>query len=186
MLLSLFFLGNHLRKTLKENKRLERNEKALLSDVSFYKTKSGESAASVLQLELTRQSLSNSNLSLKDEIKKLNIKLKRVVSTSRTATKSNYNIKTLVKDSIIYKDRVIIDTVAVVRYNDEWITFDGIIKAKEFLGKIETRDTLIQVVHRIPYRFLFFRYGTKAIRQEIVSKNPYSRINYSEYIKLVR
>ena len=43
-----------------------------------------------------------------------------------------------------------------------------------------------QVVHRIPRRFLFIRWGTKALRQEIVPSNPHTRIVYSEYVKIER
>lgn len=51
---------------------------------------------------------------------------------------------------------------------------------------IESRDTLRQIVHRIPRRFLFIRWGTKALRQEIISSNPHTRIVYSEYIRIER
>ena len=47
-------------------------------------------------------------------------------------------------------------------------------------------DTLRQAVHRIPRRFLFIRWGTKAHRQEIVSTNPHTRIVYAEYVKIER
>lgn len=45
-------------------------------------------------------------------------------------------------------------------------------------------DTLDQAVHRVPHRFWFIKWGTKAIRQDIVCRNPYSQITYSEYIEL--
>ena len=37
-----------------------------------------------------------------------------------------------------------------------------------------------------PRRFLFIRWGTKALRQEIISSNPHTRIVYSEYIRIER
>ena len=43
-----------------------------------------------------------------------------------------------------------------------------------------------QVIHRIPRRFLFIRWGTKALRQEIVSTNPHTRIVHAEYVKIER
>ncbi|WP_350308236.1 DUF6549 family protein [Gabonibacter massiliensis] len=49
---------------------------------------------------------------------------------------------------------------------------------------MESRDTLVQIVYRVPRKFLFIRWGTKAIRQEVISKNPYSKITYSRYIEL--
>ena len=47
-------------------------------------------------------------------------------------------------------------------------------------------DTLRQIIHRVPRRFLFLRFGTKAVRQEIVSSNPHSRIVYTEYVRFER
>ena len=38
----------------------------------------------------------------------------------------------------------------------------------------------------VPRRFLFFRWGTKAIRQEIIPANPHTRIVYAEYVQLSR
>ena len=52
--------------------------------------------------------------------------------------------------------------------------------------RVESTDTLRQVVHRVPRRFLFIRWGTKALRQEIVSSNPHTRIVYSDYVKFER
>lgn len=52
--------------------------------------------------------------------------------------------------------------------------------------RIRSIDTLRQVVHRIPRRFLFIRWGTKALRQEIVSTNPHTRIVHAEYVKIER
>jgi len=51
---------------------------------------------------------------------------------------------------------------------------------------VTSTDTLRQIVHRVPRRFLFIRWGTKAIRQEIVSTNPHTRIVYTEYIDMRR
>ena len=51
---------------------------------------------------------------------------------------------------------------------------------------VESVDTLRQVVHRVPRRFLFIRFGTKAVRQEIVSSNPHTRIVYAEYVRFAK
>ena len=52
--------------------------------------------------------------------------------------------------------------------------------------RVESVDTLRQVVHRVPRRFLFIRFGTKAVRQEIVSSNPHTRIVYAEYVRFAK
>ena len=35
-------------------------------------------------------------------------------------------------------------------------------------------------------RFWFICWGTKAVRQEVTTRNPYSRIIYTEYLELKR
>jgi hypothetical protein len=49
---------------------------------------------------------------------------------------------------------------------------------------IATLDTLHIFAHRIPKKFLFFEYGTKAIEIEAYTTSPYSNIIYSNTIKI--
>jgi len=74
--------------------------------------------------------------------------------------------------------------LSCINYQDPYLTFSGSITGKQFSGLIQSRDTIVQVIRRVPRRFWFIRWGTKAIRQEVISKNPYSRIAYTEYIEL--
>lgn len=75
--------------------------------------------------------------------------------------------------------------VQAIRWKDPWINVDGLIMPDKKLDlRIQSVDTLFQVVHRVPKQWLFFRWGTKAIRQEVVSSNPHTKIVYSEYIEL--
>ena len=60
------------------------------------------------------------------------------------------------------------------------------IRADSVSCRVVSVDTLQQIVHRVPRRFLFIRWGTKAIRQEVVSSNPHTNIVYTEYIELKR
>ena len=62
------------------------------------------------------------------------------------------------------------------------MTVDGVIDNDSVSCSVSSVDTLHQIIHRIPRRFLFFRYGTKAIRQEIVSSNPHTEVVYSEVV----
>ena len=78
------------------------------------------------------------------------------------------------------------DTVRLFRWRDAWVTIDGLVAGDSVRCRIESVDTLRQVVHRIPHRFLFIRWGTKALRQEIASSNPHTRIVYTEYIRTER
>lgn len=171
-----------LDKTIKEKQRLSNNQEALLSDVDHYKTESGKNAASVQKLELTKSELEKYNVDLKETISDLNLKINRIQAAATTATQSNYKIKTVVKDSIVYRDIPV--KLQRIDFRDPYIDLTGTIDSGTFSGDITTRDTLVQIIHRVPKKFLFIKYGTKAIRQEVVSKNPYSKIVYTEYIEL--
>lgn len=175
-----FWLGN----VREEKRRLANNQDALLSDIQFYKTEAGNNAASVQKLELSRSELKQHCTELVKTVDELNLKVKRLQAASTTVSKTEVAIKTPVRDSIVYRERP--DTVKRINWKDPWVELDGMIDKEIFSGEICSTDTLIQIIHRIPRKFLFFRWGTKAIRQEMINKNPHSRIVYTEYIELKR
>ena len=61
---------------------------------------------------------------------------------------------------------------------------EGRIEEDSVSCRVESVDTLRQIVYRIPRRFLFIRWGTKALRQRIVSTNPHTRIVAAEYVRI--
>ena len=73
-----------------------------------------------------------------------------------------------------------------VTYDDKWLRIAGLIWSDSLRLEIHSIDTLHQVVHRIPRRFLGIPFGTKYLRQEIVSSNPHTTLIYSEYIRITR
>lgn len=182
LILTVSVLSYWLNNVREEKTRLADNQEALLSDVDYYKTESGKSAASVLKLELSKSELENHCQDLTKTIDDLNIKIGRIQSVSTTVTKTEVEIQTVVRDSIVYRDLPV--NLKVVKWRDPWVTLNGVLDGETFSAKIESVDTLSQVVHRIPKKFLFIKWGTKAIRQEVVSSNPHSKIVYTEYIEL--
>ena len=178
---SVFMIGK-VRSLKKERDRLENNQTALLSDVEYYKTESGKNAASVQKLELTKSELEKHCIDLTQTVKDLGIKVKRLQSASTTVTKTEVEIQTVVHDSIVYRDRPVI--LKTINWKDPWIKLDGILDGEDFSAKIQSIDTLNHIAHRVPKKFLFFRFGTKAVRLEVVNKNPHSQIVYTEYIVL--
>lgn len=178
---SVFMIGK-VRSLKKERDRLENNQTALLSDMEFYKTESGKNAASVQKLELTKSELEKHCQDLTQTVQDLGIKVKRLQSAATTVTKTEVEIKTVVRDSIVYRDRPVI--LKTINWKDPWIKLDGILDGEDFSAKIQSIDTLSHIAHRVPKKFLFFRFGTKAVRLEVVNKNPHSQIVYTEYIEL--
>lgn len=78
------------------------------------------------------------------------------------------------------------DSAATFRWNDPWTSVEGVIGREGVECRVESRDTLIQVLRRVPRRFLFIRWGIKAVRQQTVSTNPHTTVVFSEYVELER
>jgi len=187
-LIILLFAVSHYRGQWQKERagriRLAANQAVLLSDLQTYRISDSLNAARVDALTMTVEEFRKNVKEQTALIKEMGIKLNRLESSAITGTETSYYITAPVRDSLVFVP--VPDTLKILRYSDTWVTIDGYIKAREFIGKIESRDTIVQVVHRVPRRFLFFRYGTKGIRQEVVSKNPHTKINYSRYIKLTK
>ena len=168
---------------LKENARLENNNYALIESVKTYRTKADESAASVQVLRLKVGEYEELRAADAERIRNLKIKLKRLESASKSVTKMAVDITVPLRDTVILRDTLRLhDTVRLFRWRDSWVTVDGVIDKNSVSCSVSSVDTLHQIIHRIPRRFLFFRYGTKAIRQEIVSSNPHTEVVYSEVV----
>ena len=184
LVIIIVFLSRSLHRQRQENDRLSSNQTALFQDISYYRTRDSLSAASVERLTLTKKELEQNCEALARDIKDLKIKLKRVQSVSQASIETEHIIRTVVRDSLIVRDRV--DTLQCIDYHDNYLTLSGCIEHNHFSGHIMSRDTLLQVIHRVPHRWWFIKWGTKAVRQEIVSKNPHTHVVYSRYIELKR
>ena len=162
-------LAGVLRRYRTETRRLEQNQRALLS-------RAGDA----------------------ERIRQLGIRLRRVEAAATLATATEIDVQVPLHDTIARRDfaavcdsgrlaaAVRFDTVRSFRWRDPWVTVEGRIRGDSADCRVESVDTLRQVVHRVPRRFLFIRFGTKAVRQEIVSSNPHTRIVYAEYVRFAK
>ena len=163
-----------------ENQRLRRNQHSLLSDITLYQTKAGESAASVEVLELELHELREHRAKDAEHIKELGIKLRRAESYAKSVAQMQREASIPLRDSVVERDSIkIFDTTL-----DCHTRLRGRVSTDSLYVDIRQRDTIYQVVHRVPRKFLFFRFGTKAIHQDVWSSNPNTEIVYTEYIEL--
>lgn len=170
-----------------ERQRLEANQLSLMTDVEYYRTRDSLSAAGVERLTLTNREFRRHAEELERSVEDLQLKLRRLQSASRTSVTTAYPVETQLRDTVILRDTLNMrDTVRLLQFENPWLTLDGILEDDIFRGRIESRDTLIQLIHRVPRRLWFIRLGTKAIRQEVTTRNPYSQITFTEYIELKR
>ena len=204
---ALGILGKAYRSAVEERNRLSRNQSTLLDSVKHYKTAAGKEAASVQALELKVSELERYKAHAAAEIRALGIRLKRVESVATTTTRTEVRITVPLTDTAAIHpedtrmqavdslhanpDRILADNLPAgeikeFRWDDGHVGIRGIIEADSVRCDVVSIDTLRQIVHRVPRRFLFIRWGTKAIRQEILSTNPHTQIVYAEYIDMRR
>jgi hypothetical protein len=154
-----------------------------LEDVTYYRTQDSLSAASVERLTLTKNELEQYNVELAKTVKELGIKISRIEAASEQATSTEVSVITPVKDTTIIVREIPVLAKAF-DWRDQWVSISGIINNDSVSCRVTSVDTLDQIIHRIPKKFWFIKWGTKAIRQEIVSKNPHTRMIYTKYLEL--
>lgn len=172
-----------------ENRRLTQNQTALASEIEHYRTQLGQEAASAQALRLRCAEFEELRAADAEEIRRLGIRLRRVEAAGKNVTQTDLEVRAPLHDTIVIHRRdtlPIIDTARGFRWQDPWVTVEGLLVGDSVACRVQSIDTLRQVVHRIPRKFLFIRWGTKALRQEIVSSNPHTRIIYAEYIRIER
>ena len=157
----------------------------LLDDIDRYQTKDSLNVVSVGEMQLK---LSELNKYRSDDIKlieSLQADKKRLQQITTTQTQTIYDLTANVRDSIIYRDNYLIDTLRCINIADRWFDMTGCIDTNaKFSGRFENRDSLLYVEHIIPKKFLFIKWGIKEKRQEIVSRNPHTNITGAEYITI--
>lgn len=176
------------RDAVAEKDRLQRNENALIEQARNYRTESEKNASSVQVLTLKKDELERYNEELVKTCEDLNIKLKRAQSISQTGTHTEYVIRGEVRDSIVYvRDIGALDSLRCSDYKDPYLAFSYCVDSSGvYTADIETYDTITAIAHRIPRKFLFFRFGTKEIRQEVVCANPHTRITTATKIDIIK
>lgn len=177
--------GVVISRLIEENGRLERNQRALMGEVQLYRTENDRSAASIEALELTVAEFREVHERDAKEIESLGIRLRRAESYAKSA------MITTIVDTIVVRDTVVVRDSLPESYRyfaaaDAWSRVEGILYGDSLSYAVHSVDTLHQVIHRVPRKFWFIRYGTKAIRQEVWSSNPNTELVYTEYIELPR
>ena len=168
-----------------EQQREKSNNQALLQSVNYYKTEAEKSAASVQILRLRCGEFEELRAGDAEKIRQMGLKIRRLESAANSVTQTKLEVVVPIRDTVVIRDTVkTIDTLRLFRWQDNWVTIDGVIDSDSVACTLRSVDTLHQVVYRVPRRFWFIKFGTKALRQHIVSSNPHSEIVYTEYVKI--
>lgn len=172
-----------------ENGRLKQNLTAQASHTELFRNRLGEAAAQSQTLRLRIAEYERLRADDAARIRTLGIRLRRLEAAAKAVTATAAELHAPLHDTVVVRLRdtlVLRDTVRLFRWHDAWVRIEGEIAADSVFCRVESVDTLHQTVYRIPRRFLFIRWGTKALRQEISSSNPHTRIVAAEYVKIER
>lgn len=178
--------------------RLKENQNILLHNgkVDIKRTNTGLSQASVTALTLRSSEFRQSGDTLLQVAKSAGIKTSRISEAATASTTTSVEFKTRIFQTIVHD--TVRDTVArslttflpskqlQLSWNDPWVSLSGTITDSIFHGSITSVDTLDIIVHRVPKRFLFFRFGCKQVRMDIISRNPHIRLTYARYYQLMK
>jgi hypothetical protein len=190
IILALAFLISRTLKLQEENKRLTNNQIVLLDSMQVYKVADSLNAAKINVLELSLSDYKK----YREEDAKLIKKLKadKLSATTSINTTTTTKIKVQIKDSIIYKDRVVpVDTVKQINFDSKWTSVRGYLANDTVNLDIENREELLVAESFIRKKFIgiklpiwLFGYKTKSI--DVVSKNPNTKITNLEYIQIYK
>lgn len=160
--------------------RYASNTSILMQDIERYRTSDSLNAAKVGVLSLKLSEMEDLRAEDIKTIESLKIKKKELEQITTMQMRTIANIKGEVRDSVVYRDKIIRDTVKALNVSDDWIDLHGVIYDDGiFDGTLEVRDslTIVETVQR--KRFLGFLWRTKRIKSrevDVVNKNPYSQI----------
>lgn len=170
--------------------RLEQNQGLLLHNgkVEITQTPTGRSHASAPALNLKTKEFKQSGDTLVKIAKQIGIKTKRIEEAATATTQTTAEIAAPITYIVptAQPDTTKPGNVAHLSWSDPWLSLTGNILDSVFHGTITSTDTLDIIVHRIPKRFLFFRYGCKEVKMDIISRNPHTKLTYAKFYKIVK
>ena len=158
--------------TLKaEKERLEVNVSALAKASKEYKFRDSLNAVSVTALNLKVSELEDMRAEDHKLIKELKLKPKDVEYLTK--------VTTITERSVEY----IVDTVGCFYHQDQWLKIEACIQDSSM--HISSKDSVAQIIHPI-YRkkFLWWKWGVKGFKQEVINFNPHTNVAYSEIITI--
>lgn len=163
-----------------EKDRYKQNTNVLMQDVSRYRTSDSLYAVKVGVLSLKLDELEELRAGDMKTIERLKVSKRELEQVTTMQMQTIANLKGQVKDSVVYANNIIQDTLQTLDVSDEWIDLHGeIYEDGSFSGTLEVRDSLT-IVETVQYkRFLGFLWRTKRIKHreiDAVNKNPYTTI----------
>ncbi|MBP5694102.1 MAG: hypothetical protein J6X03_01425 [Bacilli bacterium] len=182
VVLSVAFLStcSYIKKLKVENLAYRQNVSVLMDSTNHYKVADSLNAIQVKELQLSLAEYKKYRQDDQALIEKL--KADKAQTIIKTETKIEYEIKTEIRDSIIYKD-----TLKAFQYHDKWTDVIGLLDKDSVDLQIKNKEELMLVESLQRKKFLFFKlpvwlFGYKHKTLDVVSKNPNTTIVSTEYV----
>lgn len=189
-LAAIFIQGASIRSLRDDLHHYKNNNEALLTEAAHFKVRDSLSAVKVEQLSLTIREYEKYRAADAEIIKDLKIKNKNLNSVNTVQSKMIAELRGAFHDTtIVYKvDTLLIEQNARhLHIEDPWITLDGYDRDGEFIGTVESRDSLI-IATEVKYkRFLGFLWETNKVDKRsvsVMSKNPHTQLLNTEFVEI--
>lgn len=167
-----------------ERNQYQQNTYSLLSDIEELRADSSLQAHQVQTLSLSLEEYKKYRAADAQTITDLKLKLKQVSAVAKQELEVNVPISAPVKDSVVVSNDMP-DTIQTISYKDQYVSFDGTIQHDSLIAQFHVPVTISQVLYKVPkHKFLWWSWGCKAVKQVIITNNPYVQLNYSEYIEI--
>lgn len=162
------------------------NKDVLLGDANYrYRVLDSLNAISARELILTRRDFEAYRSETAAVIEALEIDMKKLESITAIQSQTIYELRNLPVKTVtdtLYMPGMEIE---LIEYSDKWIDLDVRLYADRTADiDVTSRESLICTEWIKRKKFLWFRYGAKERRQEIVSLNPHTEIVKSEFITI--
>lgn len=178
------FQGKRISQVTEERNQYRQNTYTLLADIETLQQDSAIQAYQVDKLTLSLDEYQKYRSEDAQTIAGLKLKLKQVSAISKSEISVDVPINTPVRDTIIVVDSVYRKVQTIV-YNDSNVSFNGTIWNDSLKANFHVPVTISQVLYKVPkHKFLWWNWGCKAVKQVVITNNPYVQLNYSEYIEI--
>lgn len=179
-----FFFYRNGKQLEAERNTYKGNTNALLSEVKRMKIDSATTAVDVKALSLMVNEYELYRTADLEKIKQMGVELRNLKMAAKHELSINAPVETELKDTVLVRDTVRI-AIKAIEVNTPYLQVSGTIENNHLSGNIRLPVTLRQAVWIEPkHKFLWWRWGVKAVHQTISSDNPYVEIRYSEVIEI--
>lgn len=172
-------LSNRLKAVTEERDIQLKNVETLFTDVENYEVRDSLKAATIADLQLTLSQYKRFREEDAELISDLKVDNNRLQGVVTAQTESYYQHTASLRDSV----RILVtrkpDSVRIpiivktASFEDQWHKLNIVINKDSLSYSLRTTESLLITNHIVPKRFLWFRFGCKEVRTDVVSKNPY-------------